>query len=229
MSVAVKSGQVIAAQSGAASTTLSATLPAAPTAGNLLVFFMAGDKNTGALTLSGFTQARELLGTSVSLYVYYKVSDGTETTINPSWATSSAAGNTAYYLELEDTAVAGKSWEVAGTAETAYSDLTVNSRSSNTTAALKKAALAFGQWAIDSSVSWTSGSTYTNSYASQYEATGFGGRGAIFIAKLAVAGGATTESTFGYTGTADQVSGGVVAFAKVQVPRTSPYPQILAQ
>src|SRR5882672_6092127 len=41
------------ANSIASSTTISVSLASAPISGNLLVFAMAGDKNTGALTLAG--------------------------------------------------------------------------------------------------------------------------------------------------------------------------------
>ena len=154
-------------QSAGSTTTLTVTLPAAPTAGNLLVLALAGDKNTGALTLSGFTKAHEILGASTSLYVYYKISAGTETSISPSWPTTSAAGNTAHYMEIEDTAVSGSDWQIAGTAETTYSDTTTNSRSTNTTGTLTASALALATWALDSSQSWTSASVFTLSFVSE--------------------------------------------------------------
>lgn len=203
------------ASSAAASTSVTCTLASAPTAGNLLVFAMGGDKNTGALTLTGFTQVAELLSTSVSAYLYWKVSDGTETSISPSWATSSAAGNMAWYGEYEDTAVAGSSWQVSASATHITDEVITASWSTGTTGTISADGMGIAIATIDSSQSWTSATTWTNSYVSRYDGTGGGGKGAVFVAEKSETSGVTTSSTFGYTGTSDQVSAAIAVFTKV--------------
>ena len=59
--MAVAYVQSASGMSGASSVSMNVALPAAPTAGNLLVFTMGGDKDTGALTLTGFTELYSLL------------------------------------------------------------------------------------------------------------------------------------------------------------------------
>lgn len=215
MAVAIKSGQTGSAQSGSASTSISVSLPSAPTSGNLLVFCMAGDKNTGVLTLSGFTKLYELLSSSVSLYIYYKVSDGSETTINPSWASSSAAGNTCWYAELEDTAVSGSTWQVTAQASNITDETTVTSKATGTTGTKPNDGLGVAVATIDSSQSVTTVNAWGNSYNTRHSATGAGGRGGVFIADKAETSGGTTSSTFNYSGTADQVSAAIGVFTKV--------------
>ena len=127
-------------QSSAASTTLSAVFGVAPTAGNLLVFEMAGDKNTGALTLAGWTVVYELLSTSVSLYLDWKVSDGTETTVSPSWATSSAAGNMAWVGEYSD--IAAGTWTLLASASNITNEISTTTWATGTTAATGRTATA---------------------------------------------------------------------------------------
>lgn len=217
MAVDIKSGQTGTGQSDAGTTTLNVALPSAPTSGNMLVFCMAGDKNTGALTLSGFTQLYELLSSSVSLYVYYKVSAGTEQSINPSWANSSAAGNTAWYAELEDPDVSGSDWVISAQSAVITDESTVTSKSTGTTGTKSNAGLGIAADAVDSATSVTSGIGWSNSYAAVHSATGAGGRGGIFVSKKSEAAGGTTETTFSYTGTADQNSAAVAVFSKVIV------------
>ena len=205
-------------QSGAASTTLTATLASAPAAGDLLVFVMAGDKNTGALTLSGFTQQFELLSTSVSLYMYYKISDGSETSISPTWATSSVQGNAYWYGVYTDAAVSGNTWQVSATASNITNETTVSSASTGTTGAITATGLALAVAAIDNAQNAPDGSTgFSNGYTARHlTLVGAGARGGIYLAEKAVTGGTTTDSTFSYTpGTLDQLSGAVAVFTKV--------------
>lgn len=197
--------------SGSATTTLSVSLASAPTSGNLLVFAMAGDKNTGALTLAGFTQVYSMLSASVSLYLWYKVSNGTETTINPTWATSSPAGNTAWYGEISG---GGPSWTVTAQASNITNEATVLTWSTGTTGNIGAAGFGVAVAAVDSSQSVTTVSAWGNSYATVYSATALSGRGAVFVAdKDEPTTGVTTSSALTYTGTADQVSAAIAVFA----------------
>lgn len=205
-------------QSGGSSTTLTATLASAPASGNLLVFAMGGDKNTGALTLAGFTQAYELLSTSVSLYLYYKVSNGTETAISPTWATTSTFGNTYWYGEYQDAAVSGSTWLVSGQASNITNESTVSSVSTGTTGTLTDDGLAIAAAAIDNAQNAPDGTTaFSNSFTARHlTLVGAGARGGIYLAEKTVTAGTTTNSTFSYTpGTTDQMSGAIVVFAKV--------------
>ena len=201
--------------SGSSSTTLSCTLGVAPTTGSLLIFAMAGDKNTGALTLSGFTELYSLLQTSVSLYYWYKVSDGSETTINPSWATASAAGNTAWYGEWNDSGISGSSWVISGQASHISDNTSVNTWDTGTTGTLTNTGYGIAVDAVDSSQSVTSVSAWGNSYAITYSGTGLSGRGGVMVAEKAESSGGTTNSTFNYSGTADQNSGAIGVWAKI--------------
>jgi len=197
--------------SGGASTTIAATFGGAPTAGNLLVFAMAGDKNTGALTLAGWTIETDLLSGSVSLYVAWKVSDGTETTINASWATASAAGNTCWVGEYSQPGA--DPWALLGAATNITDETTVTTKTTGTTASVAADAIAIALAGVDSSTSVGSVDAWGNSYTTRYSATGFSGRGAVFVAELPTVAG-TQSSTFNFTGTADQTSARIGIWAR---------------
>ena len=204
-------------------TTLTATLTSAPTAGNLLVFQMSGDKNCGALTLAGFTQVYELLSASVSLYMYYKVATGSETSVSPTWATNSAAGNTYHYGEYQDAAVSGNVWAIAGQASNITNESTVSSVSTGTTGTLTHDGLAIAQAVIDNAQNAPDGTTvWSNSFTSRYGSLiGAGNRAGIYVAEKSVTAGTTTSSTFSYTpGTNDQLSGAIAVFTKVSADVT---------
>lgn len=207
-------------QSAATTTTLTATFGSATTAGNLLVFAMAGDKNTGALTLAGWTQVYSLLSASVSLYLAWKVSAG-ETSVAPSWATTSTAGNTAWVGEYSD--AGSGAWEVVSSASNITDETNVNTKPTGTTSALTLAGLGIALAAVDSSQSITTVGAWGNSYASRYSATALGGRGAIFVAELAEAAGNTANSSFTYTGTADQTSAAIAVFARAAAGASFPF------
>lgn len=73
----------------AAATSVSATLTAAPTAGNLLIAHVVSSGTTGGGITgpSGFTQAITV-GTAPTNYIYYKIATGSETTLSYSQTTS---------------------------------------------------------------------------------------------------------------------------------------------
>jgi len=210
------------ASSAAGTTTVTCTLGSAPAAGNLLVFAMGGDKNTGALTLAGFTQAFSLLSTSVSLYYWWKVSAGTETAVSPSWAASSVAGNMAWYAEYADAAVPGSTWAVVGQASAVTTEANVLTQSTGTTAATTATGLGIAAAAVDSSQSVTIVSAWGNTYATRYSGTGGAGRGGVFTAEKAVPSGTAAVSAFNYMATADQVSAAIAVFQKVPSAGTMP-------
>lgn len=210
-------------QSGAGSIQVTCALPIAPTVGNLLVLVMAGDKNTGALTLSGFTQRHAILGASVSLYMAYRVSDGTGQIISPVWANSSPAGNTAWYAELQDTAVTGITyWQESATPASLYSESATQARSSGTTGITTAAGLAIAAWAVDDDASLGFGVTraYSNSFTEVVNSQSGGSdqRAAVFGAVKSIAQGAAAECTFSYSGFGaipDQIAGCIAVFSKL--------------
>lgn len=207
-------------QSAGSTTSASATFGAATTSGNLLVLVMGGDKNTGALTATGWTEVYSLLSTSVSLYVWWKVSTG-ETSVSVSWATTSTAGNMMWVGEYSD--AGSGSWAVVGQASNITDETNVSSKTTGTTGTLTGDGMSIAAAAVDSSQSVTTVSAWGNSYATRYSGTGGTGRGAPFVAELAVTAGTTTSSTFSYTGTADQVSAAVAVFGRVSLGKSFPF------
>jgi hypothetical protein len=214
-------------QSGSASLTLPLTMASAPTAGNLLVFAMAGDKNTGALTLVGFTQLQSLLSASVSLYLAWKVADGTETAITPTWATASATGNVAWYGEFNDPAVTGAAaWQISAQASHITDETNVTSWSTGTTGTTSAAGLGLSVICMDSADSVTDGTTaWTNSFAALFTTlASAGARGGLHLGNAQISSGVTAESTFSYTPSAtlrDQLSGALAVFSLVPLPTDS--------
>jgi hypothetical protein len=224
--VAVAHVKSIPALSAASTSTVACNLGSLPTAGNLLVFCMAGDKNTGALTLSGFTPIFALLSTSCSLYFSWKVSDGTEQTINPSWATVSGAGNDAWYGEYQDAAVAGSTWQISGQASLITDELTTLTHSTGTTGSLTADGMAIALDVTDSAGS-VSTVAWSNSYAVRHNSTGAGSQAGKYVAELLVSSGATTTTTITTTGTADQHSSAVVVFTKTAGVAAAASPEIV--
>lgn len=73
---------------GSSSTSITATFPTATTSGNLLVAYVnSGGTTGGGSTMTGWTQAVASTN-SGSGFIYYKIADGTETTVTYSQTTS---------------------------------------------------------------------------------------------------------------------------------------------
>lgn len=134
--------------SAAGSTSITCTFASAVAAGNLLFFAMAGDKNTGALTMTGtgWTVEVQSLDASVSLYQAWKSAAGGETTVTGSWATASAAGNTAWAAEYSQSP--GAAWKMFGKSFTPNGVPTTTARNSGT-ATLTGSGIALGFAAVD--------------------------------------------------------------------------------
>lgn len=213
MAVAFVKG--IAASSGSGTTTLSATLASAPAAGSLLILAMGGDKDTGTLTLSGFNELYTIRSTSTTLYYWYKVSAGNETTINPSWSLSSSVGNMAYYAEYDDPLVSGSTWQISAQQSNPSDEVAGFSWSTGTTGTISAAGLGVAAMSVDSSQNVTSVTSWSNGYTARYTGTGGAGRGAIFTAEKSEAAGGTTSTTFTFSGTTDQVNGAIAVWTKM--------------
>ncbi len=209
---------------GSGTTSVPLTLPSAPVSGNLLVLIFAGDKNTGTIdtwaAANGWTVEYSAPTTNVSYYYLYKVSAGTEQSITPAVSVAGTAGLHAWYGELEDTVSPGSDWRIIGKALNPADTANVNSWSTGTTEALQGVGLGIAGAAIDSWSTFTSGDSWTNSYASIFApGTSTSGRPGLWVsAKDEAVAEVTTNTTFSYTGTADQAAAALIVFAKYNPP-----------
>lgn len=144
-------------------TSVTATLATTPKKGNLLVVSVTANVASASVTISGFTQAVTIaLAAGISSnQIFYKISDGTETT------TISATGTLATLMQMHAYEFSGFNTDTATvldqTASVADSTLTVTSRSSGTTGTTANAdELVF----VSIAMSTTNGGglSWTNSY-----------------------------------------------------------------
>jgi hypothetical protein len=202
--------------SAAASTSVTATLAVAATAGNIIHAIFGGDKNSGTITPPSGTWnvVVNSLSASVSFWWGWKEAVGGETAITVSHATASAAGDTLWVGEYSDTNTGG-TWTILGSASDLTTEATRTVTPSGTTAATTGVGTALAAFAIDSGQSATATPTYSNTYTSvkAYAASGRGDVAVAVLANLASGSAATTTQT--HTPTADQTSGAIVVFAKV--------------
>jgi hypothetical protein len=195
----------------------TATFVSPPTAGNLLILSLAMDKSTAAATPAGWSAVVNSVQASVSLFMAWKVSDGTETTVTVNHPINTS-GNMLHIRE-ESSATAGV-WSLVASASTMSDNTAVLSQSTGVTGAISNAGLGVAIAGIDSSSNVTT-VAWTSSYTARYTGTGGGTRGGLFVADRQVAVGPGQTSTFSYTGTADQVSAAVAVFAKVPTGLTA--------
>lgn len=198
------------------SSSASVSLGSAPASGNLLVAFVGADKNSGGYSISGFTNALDITGSSTSLHVMWKISAGTETSVTfTRTGGNSPSGDTLWYAEYSQTGVG--SFVVCSSASTPYSDSNTRTRSTNTARNALYDGLAFGAWAVDTYDSIGIAS-YTNGYTEQhgyFDHTGPLGTAGLLVATDPVSIAGNTSCTMSYEwGTADQIAGGVVVFGR---------------
>lgn len=201
---------------GAGGTSAPGTFGAGATAGNLLVYALSGDKNTGNLTITdniggAWTKPIQVTGASVSTYIAYKVATGGETTITGTLGSSSASGNKGWMAELSQTGTSA--WSLLGYSTPSYSDTTTQSRSTGTTSAGEYNGLAIAVATVDTIPSVLTPS-WTNSYTNRATSNTIDGPAAIFVATKDIAAGATTETTFSHTSTADQTHAAVIVVGR---------------
>lgn len=201
-----------------ATASVGATLPSAPTAGNLLVVATAWDKASGttSVTPSGFTTAYNLSSTSTSLTVAYKISDGTEQSVTVSGNTA-PSGSSIFYAEIDSGIENGGAWEVVGSASNPTTEAAATSWSTGTTAATTDDGIAIGFISVDTSRDVWNGTSrsWSNNYSEIGAYSADDGAGGIFVAKNNVSVGSTASTTFSYSGgtsAADQMSGAILVF-----------------
>lgn len=204
--------------SGTVTTSSPLTFATAPTSGNLLVVAVAGDKASGALTLSpgSWTIEQNLQSASVSDYIAWKVSDGSETTITASVAVP--GGNASGWAgEIQQTGTG--TWTVLGTAGhvTDENATGYTSWDTGTTAAIAADGIGVAVVAKDSFSAGDTGGTWSNGYTARYKSTVTGGQAGLYVGiKAPETSGTAATSTVTGTGTpsSDQMSGAIAVFAR---------------
>jgi len=202
------------------------TLGSAAIAGNLLVVCLAGDKNTGTVTMTdniggSWTLEASVPGTSVSTYVAWKVAAGGETTLTMTTQNNPTSGNTGYAEELEDDG--SGTWMVVCKAVPAYNDTSRSSAASGTTDTADWDGRALAVGTIDSVISLSNESAPTHSGYTMVNipprpSGSDGGNAGCFVGTTDVAQGATTSTTFSTNGGSDQLTCLIVAFGKTEPP-----------
>ena len=194
------------------------------TAGRVLVAVFAGDKSTGTFTTpTGWTLGPSIINTDVTLILFYKVSDGTETQIAFSWTTLIRMAG-AYCMERDDVTLTGILSNSANSGAT-----TVTSQDTGSVTAPAVPTIAIAAWAMDSINSYPGGApltsqpTWSNSFArvagqNDTSATIPGGNGgfpAWSVATLGVSanGGSITTTADWTGGTADQAAAAILLLA----------------
>jgi len=200
---------------GASTSSGTANFGVATTAGNLLVAFIAGDKDTGSLTATGWTVEQSMPSTSVSLYQCWKISTG-ESSASFSWANSSLSGSTIWCGEYVDVGVVN--WTMLGKGSNITSEANVSSWSTGSTTATLSAGLAIAGVAIDSRAQAAGTLSWTNDYTSRFGTAGGASEAYVFVAEKVVAPSEMAETTFSYSaGGTDQLSGCIAAFGGYQL------------
>lgn len=205
------------------STTNTGTITAA-TAGNLLVVMLAGDKNTGTLTVTdnidtaagAWTETVEVPGASVSRYMAWKVAKGGETTVTVTTSAASTTGNTGRLMEISQAGAAA--WAAVAISNPAYNDTPVGSRSTGTTDTAEYEGIGIAINCVDSQNTMTGTLSWTNGYVARSVPTNpagsGGGNAACFTATKGVDANTTTETTFATTAGTDNMSAALVVFAR---------------
>lgn len=192
-------------------TSISVSYTQTTVSGNLLICVIAPDKNSGTITIPvGFTIVTQVQEASISGALCYKISDGTETTIESSWV------NTVHGSE--------SIWEIDGPWDTnpldvfetgTSNNIAVTSLSTGTTAeTAQNDEYVFAVYLNDSSQNMSSSPTQTNGFSNRMFNNPTGGSAGQIVCDKTIASTGTQETTIGYTGSADQAITFIAAFKK---------------
>lgn len=191
------------------------TLGATPTAGNLLLYGIGGDKNSGTVTIDGgaFALPINLRATDVSLILGVKVSAGNENPI-PCTLGSNGNGSNLWCGEFSDNDSVGQ-WREIGSATNNSNGSNVQSWSSGTTGAMTGNGIAIAVFSVDS-VNTVFTPSYTNGFTPILTPSSGGNQAAIWVAGAYVVQGQTVETTLdrGAGSALDQMSGAVYCFSR---------------
>lgn len=214
--------QGISTTSNPAPAATSATLASAAIAGNLLIYCLAGDKNTGTLTMTGtgWTGRISQPGAQGSLYIFSKVATGGETTVTGTTSVASASGNTCVVVELQSDSTAP--WALLSSVLAPLNTADRASVASGTTSpATPGEGLAIAAAMVDS-INVVTGTPTFSGYTrlnTPTDVSGSGGGNAgCYAAHATVAGGGTTSTTFATNGGSDALSLAIVVFGHDIVP-----------
>lgn len=209
--VAISSGNV---------TTLAATLPNPPTAGNMLVYFLTVDKSSGIISDgNGFTVLRSEVTSSVSIAIAGRTADGEEdesSILGPTWATSQDAK--AFIIELSSSVGGAIAFDTANSNSTTSSVLTLGTNSITLAAAAAYAVTLMGKDSAkasdtdpDPTASWSDGF----SMLAQNWFASFGtGEPGFAVGGRTVTGPGSLSSTFTHDGSTDQLACAIVSFTE---------------
>lgn len=184
------------------------------TSGRLLVAVMSWDKNISAPseTSTEWTQAEFLTANAnVSGAIYYKISDGTETSISLSW--SNSRDMSIWVGEYSGIATTSPLDQMASANS---GDTAVNSQTSGTTATTSQAdTFAIAMFGIDSGANANTGAALTNGFTEQIflcdTCTGDPG---LIIATKSLSATEAVETTHSNTDNGDQMVGIVAVFKR---------------
>lgn len=196
-------------------TTHSLTLPAAPTAGNILAFVAGGDKNIGALTMpAGWNVEIDSRHSGASLYLFWKVAAPSDQTTAFSWATTAPSGVEAWVGEFSQ--AGSGNWLIG--AKVAFASANATSYPSGNTGPVSvPEARALAAAVVDSGTSLTpANASFSDAFARFYYTTSNSSRPNLQLAdKTAVANDVlATTFSFGTGGTTDDGHIGILAFGR---------------
>lgn len=207
-------------------TTITASLTFTPTAGKILLCCVGWDKTaTSFTTPTGFTALGQAIGASVSGAMFYKIADGTETSVAVTAGSAPAGGGNVWVAEIDANTL------VDSTSPT-YSNTAVSSISTGTATGT---GFAVAMMTVDSLVAIDNGppfGTWSNSFTghpdgafgSVFRDSGAGtGQAPVAIAYKDVTGSAETTFTQQAGESADQMWAAVAIFATAAATVSDPY------
>jgi hypothetical protein len=186
------------------------TIPFTPTSGNTLFAFVAIDKDaTSDVTVTGWTrEMQERSGTAVGAALFRKVSDGTESSFDPSY-TGSGSGENVFFIEIEGEVEI----DVSATATTNLSTPAKTSGTATTANTTAAGGLALAFWCNDSygSCDTSTNQVFSNDFimapgptTQQFYSNADAGTPAIAVGWKEIPSSGTAVSTsFTYTGDSD--------------------------
>lgn len=216
MTITVRQASSVAVESGSV-TSLSATLPGTPVAGNILLYLLVVDKASSTLTApTDFTARSTTSNANVSGMVASKVSDGSETgAISGSWVTARPAK--CVVIELQGSGGSSVAFDAANQnyQSTAAAGITTPTLAAGVNANLILVLIgkdsAKNAADPDPIESWTSGfATYLEDWSVPTD----NGEPALLIGLLTVAGTGSYSTAFSHDGATDQWISCILSFTE---------------
>ena len=192
---------------GGSATSASLTITA-PVSGHKIQAIIAIDKASGAISMdsTGFTLVTQTVNTDVSLSIYQKTSDGTETSIDWSWA-NTRSWNSCVQV------ISNATYDQANTANSGTTSVT--SQASGTTGTLADENNQFFAAFCSDTGTNTQNRSYTNSFTelASSSSDASSGRPGLYVASLTRTGDdSAISTTLTVTDTGDQQIGAIVAY-----------------